>query len=159
MIARLKPPYQYVIDSSALFDLRRQYPRRVFGGLWERFEEMCDNQQIVAPYEVLREIKNGQDELYEWSKERDNIFLEPCEEEYSIVQEIVSKYNCGEKLYSTKPWADPFVISCAKYYGLPIIQHELLEGNRVKIPLIAKAYKLNCLTLVKLFDEENWFFS
>ena len=52
-----QPPYQYVIDSSALFDLKNQYPQQIFKGLWDSFNEMCRQQQIVAPREVLREIK------------------------------------------------------------------------------------------------------
>lgn len=30
MTAAINPSYQYVIDSSALFDLKNQYPKKIF---------------------------------------------------------------------------------------------------------------------------------
>lgn len=37
---------------------------------------------IIAPREVLREIKKGNDELVEWAEEYEDNFLEPTDEEY-----------------------------------------------------------------------------
>src|SRR5215211_1013273 len=107
MTVLLKQPYQYVIDSSALFDLRRYYRLSTFKTLWDNFNEMCLNSQIVAPREVLREIHNGNDELITWSDQYDYMFLEPCEEEFNIVSEIVQKFPKPSELMSIKPWADP----------------------------------------------------
>ena len=76
---RILKPYQYVIDSSALFDLKNNYPERIFGKLWELFNEMFERKQIVAPLEVYKEIKKGDDELVEWAEEYKDNFLEPCD--------------------------------------------------------------------------------
>jgi hypothetical protein len=159
MATILKPPYQYVIDSSALFDLKNQYPERIFGGLWERFNEMVEQRLIIAPREVLREVRKGNDVLIPWSETYERNFLEPCDDELLLVQSILSHYP-PEVLakYSTKPWADPFVIACAKYYKLPIIQHETNDPNQHKIPPIAKKYNVQCIKLVQFFDEEHWYF-
>ncbi|MBS4065458.1 MAG: DUF4411 family protein, partial [Chitinophagaceae bacterium] len=69
-------PYQYLLDSSALFDLKRDYPISIFPSLWDSFNNLCQNKIIVAPREVLREIKKGNDELVEWAHNFDEIFLE-----------------------------------------------------------------------------------
>jgi len=157
-MALLKQPYQYVIDSSALFDLKDLYPERIFPSVWERFNEMCDQRLIVAPREVLREIKRGNDELLEWAEIHD-IFLEPCDEELFLNQSILSYYPPQIiAKYSTRPWADPLVIACAKHYGLPIIQHETNDPNQYKIPPVAKQMNLECLRLVHFFDEAGWKF-
>lgn len=158
-MALLKPPYQYVIDSSALYDLRLLYPKRIFSGVWERFNEMCANKLIVAPREVLREIHNGHDDLINWADEYENIFLEPCEDEFYIVQEIVEKFRRNLDVFETRAWADPFVIACAKYHGITIIQHEKLNGNKLKLPFLAGQYGIECIKLVDFFDEESWTFN
>ena len=93
------------------------------------------------------------------SKQYDENFLEPCEEEMELVSEVLLLYppQILQK-YSTSIWADPFVISCAKYYSLPIIQHEVVDANQFKIPAIAKKMGLKCLRLVEFFDDEAWEF-
>jgi hypothetical protein len=152
------PPYQYVIDSSALFDLRKNYRQNTFRSLWTNFNGMCDNLQIISTREVLREIKNGNDELVPWSEEKEHIFLEPCESEYLIVQEIVLNFPKPSELNSTKPWADPFVLACAKHYSLILIQHEKIKGNSPRIPFIAKSLNVKCISLPDFFEEEGWEF-
>jgi len=157
----LKQPYQYVIDSSALFDLKNQYPERIFPGVWDQFNAMVEDKLIVAPREVLKEIKKGNDELIEWAERYEDNFLEPTDEEYYLVQEVLKLYpQAILDKYSIRAWADPFVIACARHYGLPIIQHEKnYDPNQFKIPTIAKKYDLKCQTLIEFFDDENWSFS
>ena len=155
----LKQPYQYVIDTSALFDLKDQYPERIFPGDWDQFNDMVEQKLIIAPREVLREIKKGNDELIEWAEGHIHNFLEPTDAEFFLVQEILKTYpQAILDKYSTRPWADPFVIACAKHYGLPIIQHENNDPNQYKIPTVAKKYNLKCQRLIEFFDDENWSF-
>jgi hypothetical protein len=154
-------PYEYSLDSSALFDLKRQYPGQVFPGVWDNFNEMCGRKSIIAPREVLNEIKKGNDELIEWAEEYSDIFLEPTEDEYEIMQEILLGYYPPEIIskYGTgRPWADPFVLASAKYHNLYIIQHEVTDPNQYKIPAIAKRLGVNCIRLVELFERESWQF-
>jgi len=87
-------------------------------------------------------------------------FLEPVAEEIEFLQDIMNLYPARiiDKM-GLRPWADPFVIACARHYKLPVIQHEKsLDPNQCKIPFIAKKFKIDCLTLVEFFKEENWTF-
>jgi hypothetical protein len=159
-LIRLKPPYQYIIDSSALFDLKNNYPEHIFPGVWERFNEMFEQQQIVSAREVYREILKGNDELVAWADRFIDNFLLPCQEELELFQEIMVLYPSRiiEKV-GTRPWADPLLIAAGRYYRLPIIQHEKsLDPNQWKIPFMAKKFKITCYTLVEFFEEENWSF-
>lgn len=158
-MSRLRPPYQYVIDSSALFDLKNNYPLNIFPALCDRFNEMCDQQQIVSTREVLREIRRGNDELVGWAEAYEENFLEPCEEEMELVAKLLELYpsRIREK-YSTTPWADPFVICCAKYYSVPIIQHEVVDASQFKIPPMAKKAGVKCMRLIEFFEDEGWQF-
>jgi hypothetical protein len=45
-------PYKYVIDSSALFDLKRNYSPSVFKGVWEKFNKLCEDEVIISVREV-----------------------------------------------------------------------------------------------------------
>lgn len=154
-----QPPYQYVIDSSALFDLKNQYPQHIFKGLWDSFNEMCRQQLIVAPREVMREIKRGNDELLVWAQEYEDIFLEPGEDELAINQKLFELYP-KEIIakYSTRPWADPLVIACAKHYRLTIIQQETNDKNQYKIPTMAAMLHIKCIKLVGFFEDQSWQF-
>jgi len=153
------PPYQYVIDSSALFDLKNRYPENIFPGLWDRFNEMCEQRLIVAPREVRAEVKKGNDELLEWVDRFPQMFLEPCEKEIEILQDVMDFYSPQILAkYGTGVWADPFVISCAKNYRLTIIQHENLSGS-YKIPHLAKHFNIPYMDLVEFFKDSGWSFT
>jgi hypothetical protein len=121
---------------------------------------MWHEKLIVAPREVLKEIKRGNDELVEWADGFPDNFLEPGEEEQLIVQSLIQFYP-KEILakYSSVPWADPLVIACAKHYRLPIVQHESTDANQCKIPAIAKRVNVPCIRLVKFFEDQGWQFS
>ena len=156
-----QPPYEYVLDSSALFDLKRQYPERIFPGVWEKFNELCSRKQIVAPREVLFEIQKGNDELLDWADTYSHIFIEPIEEkEFDLIQQILDFYppEIITKNSVGKPWADPFVIACAKHYNIRIIQHEITDPKQYKIPSIAKKLDVHCDRLTDLFEREGWTF-
>jgi hypothetical protein len=152
-------PYQYLLDSSALFDLKRDYPVSIFPSLWDNFNDLCQNKIIVAPREVLREIKKGNDELLEWADNFDEIFLEPTDEEVEILQEVMGYYpDRVIQKYGTSIWADPLLVAAGKHYHIPIIQHESIDPNQFKIPTVASKLDVRCIRLVDLFDEQSWRF-
>lgn len=149
-------PYKYVIDSSALFDLKRNYSPIVFKGVWEKFNKLCDEEIVISVREVYNEIKRGSDWLVEWAAQHQKIFLEPTTvEEFILIGELQEKNPSWIDQYSDKPAADPFVIASAITKKLIIIQHELPHRN---LPRIAKQYGVTYLRLPELFELENWEF-
>lgn len=149
-------PYKYVIDSSALFDLKKNYSPTVFKGLWDKFNKLCDDEVIVSVREVYNEIKRGSDWLVEWADQHGKIFLEPTSvEEFRMIGELQEKEPSWIDVYSDKPAADPFVIACAKTKNLIIVQHELSNRN---LPRIAKELGVTCYRLQELFETEKWEF-
>lgn len=120
---------------------------------------MCEERQVVAPREVLREINRGNDELLSWAEDHIGIFLEPSEEEVTIIQQLFEYYPMEIRAkYSTRPWADPMVIACAKYYRLPIIQEESNDARQYKIPPLAAKLGVKCVRLVGFFEDAGWHF-
>ena len=58
----------YVFDNSPLSTLFRNFYRRRFPTLWQHFDELVDDGDIVSTREVLREIEDGPVEsLREWA--------------------------------------------------------------------------------------------
>jgi hypothetical protein len=49
----------YIFDTSPLSSLFRNFYRRRFPSLWEKFDALVDNGQILSVREVLREINDG----------------------------------------------------------------------------------------------------
>ncbi len=105
------------------------------------------------------EIKRGNDELLAWAQVYEDIFLEPGEDELAINQKIFELYP-KEIIakYSTRPWADPLVIACAKHYRLTIIQQETNDKNQYKIPTMAAMLHIKCIKLVGFFEDQSWQF-
>ncbi len=156
MAGLFNDPYKYVIDSSALFDLKKNYTPIVFKGLWDKFNKLCDDETIISVREVYNEIKRGEDWLLEWADQYGKIFFEPATvEEFILIGELQEKEPTWIDIYSDKPAADPFVIACAKTRNLIVVQHEQLTKN---LPRIAKGLGLTCYRLQDLFEAEKWEF-
>ncbi len=156
MAGLFNDPYKYVIDSSALFDIKKNYSPTVFKGLWDKFNNLCEDEVIISVKEVYNEIKRGSDWLVEWADKHGKIFLEPTTaEEFKLIGELQEKEPSWIDIYSDKPAADPFVIACAKTRNLIIVQHEQLNKN---LPRIAIGHGLTFFRLQDLFEAEKWEF-
>ena len=156
MAGLFKDPYKYVIDSSALFDLKQNYSPGVFKGLWDKFNRLCHDEVIISVREVYNEIKRGSDWLIDWAEEHEKIFLKPTTvKEFKLIGELQVREPSWVDIYSDKPAADPFVIACAKIRNLIIVQHEQPNKN---LPRIAKNLGLTCYRLLDLFEAEQWEF-
>lgn len=111
MTGLFEEPYKYVIDSSALFDLKRNYPPATFPGVWDKFNKMCDKLKIISVREVYNEIKRGSDWLLDWADKYEKIFLKPTLEEQNILDYLQNKYINFVDANSDRPTADPFIIA------------------------------------------------
>ena len=118
---------------------------------------MCFDGQIISVREVYQEIRYGSDELFEWAKDFEEIFLEPTEAELLLLPDILKKfYPDLLSSYNAKGCADPFVIASAKHHGLSLLQHETIKGNRIRIHYVAKQLGIECVRLPRFFEEQGW---
>jgi hypothetical protein len=53
----------YVFDNSPLSTLFRNYYRKTFPSLWQRFDQLVDDGRLVSTREVFREIEDGPSEI------------------------------------------------------------------------------------------------
>jgi len=150
----LLPP-GYVIDTSALIDLwRRHYPKDVFRTLWKNIELMISKGELVAPQEVLGELKRHDDELYRWAQKQ-KCFQALDEEQIACVKDIESRHPSLVDPNKTDPEADPFVISLARTKGWKVVTQETpaRASPRERIPDVCAAYDVKCLSLLDFFRE------
>lgn len=64
----------YFVDTSEWINLNRHYPNDVFPNLWRNVEDLISKGRILAPKEVLDEIKRGHDELVQWCNDHREMF-------------------------------------------------------------------------------------
>ncbi len=159
----------YVIDSSALIDIKRTYPVDVFPGVWTKLENLVKDGRLIAPQEVLFELKKRDDELTDWVKKHEIMFKEPTPTQISIVRRILKDFPSFVKLNRDHD-ADPWVIALAyehaniqmavdgTKFDPIVVAHEKLDGNKVKIPYVCQKYGLNCIRALEMFRNEGWIF-
>jgi Domain of unknown function (DUF4411) len=154
----------YVFDNSPLSVLFRNFYRRTFRSLWERFDELVANGEIVSTREALREIEDGApNELLEWAQHNGRLFAAPTAAEGAFVGKIYAMRHFQQNIEQQKLLkggknADPFVIARAAVEGRAVVTMEQLKPNAAKIPNICQHLGIECLTLEQFMHEEEWEF-
>lgn len=160
------PPPSYCIDTSALIDLGRRYPPRVFGALWSKVEELIAAGRLIAPREVLRELQKGDDEMYQWAKGHPAMFVDLDHDQQILVAEIMAAFPSWIDTTTDRPVADPMVVALARSRtladsGAPriVVSHEVPGGKgATKIPNVCQRYGVQHMQLVDVFEREKWSF-
>ena len=99
------------------------------------------------------------DEVFEWAKDRENMFIPIDEQLESTVENIVNGFN----LYNPRTdrsGADPYVVALAVNHDLIVLSEE--ENSKspkyVNIPDVCESFNLQCMNLLGLIDQEDWIF-
>ena len=83
---------KYIMDTSSLVELNRHNPIDVFPSVWNNLESLSKKGLLVAPYEVLSEVKERDDELASWAKRNNKIFRPPTKKQIEILKDILKNY-------------------------------------------------------------------
>ena len=88
----------YVIDTSALLDgWARHYPPDVFPSLWSLIEEIIKVGELLSPDEVLAELSQKDDAVYQWAKTNSSMFVPLDEDIQRETQEILAAEQCRQR--------------------------------------------------------------
>ena len=154
----------YAFDTSPLSTLFRNYYRTVFRSLWEGFDELVADGDILSTREVLREIEDGAPEnLREWAAAHAELFPAPTAEEAQFITRIYAVPHFqnnieGKKLLRGGRLADPFVIARAGVTGATVVTMETLKPNAADIPNICEHFEIPWLSLQGFMETEGWTF-
>lgn len=130
--------------------------------MWNHLIELAQAERLFAPDEVLLELERGGDDIYQWAKELDYMFLQPNEEVQQVVSQIVESYPLFvPDVSSDGIWADPYVIALAKVNNAIVVTGEKTvgpEAKRPKIPNICLDLQIDCIDFLQLIRLEGWKF-
>ena len=154
----------YIFDTSPLSSLFRNFYRRRFPSLWEKFDALVDNGQILSTREVRREINDGAAEtLREWAKAHEEVFAVPTAEEAAFVARIFAVPHFQQNIEQKKLLkggyhADAFVIAKAFVMQGTVVTMEEIRPNAVRIPNICRHFRVPCMSLEEFMEREGWEF-
>lgn len=132
----------WCFDTSAFIEpWVRLYPPDIFGPVWNKLEELAENNLITAPADVLLELAKQKDDLHEWAKARPELFETPDRQVMEVFTEIVNDHPDFMKINSTKSGADPFVVALAEVKELTVVTYETMAKQNAapKIPNVCAA--------------------
>ena len=160
---------KYIFDSGPLIDLFTHYYPERFPSLWEDFNTLVKNGQLMSVREVSKELESYGDSLSDWTKNNKNLFSPPHIDELKIVVEIFQKKHFQQivrrqEILKGKPVADPFVVARAKYLDIEdvdayVVTTEKFKGdNGVKLPNLCKYLDVKYINLEEFMNIEGWRF-
>lgn len=160
----------YVFDTSAFSAFLRQHlqviemPKLV----WDTMENMLKNGTLISHEYVFNEVVTEKSEkpdlLTQWLLPYKASFAHASDEQLAVVAEVVKK---SPKLIDSsreKEQADPWIIAQAailnRQLGLfeeceYVIVTQENKHSPKKIPLAAKNFNVECISLKEFFDEIN----
>lgn len=158
----------YIIDTSSLVELNKHNPMDVYESVWERIEQLIKNGRLLAPKEVFHEISRIDDQLNEWSKTHDRLFVEPTKKQITLVKDILQKYPSLidiDRQYDADPWVIALTVELTTSPQKTlmtikriVVTEEKIRGNRVRIPFVCNDYRIESLDIIGMFREEGWKF-
>jgi hypothetical protein len=156
------------MDTSSLVELNRHNPIDVFPSVWNNLESLSKKGFLVAPAEVLSEVKERDDELASWAKRNNSIFKPPTKKQIEILKDILKNYPAlvkEDRKYDADAWVIALAVEMATTPQQTIIQikrivvtEEKLRGEKVRIPLVCQKYRIDAIGIIEMFRIEGWKF-
>ena len=154
----------YAFDNSPLSALFRNYYRARFPTLWQRFDMLVTNGEVLSTREVRHEIDDGAVEsLRLWAADNEDLFPAPTAAEGAFVARIFAIQHFQQNIERQKLLkggrnADPFIIARAAVAGCPVVTMEQFRDNAAKIPNICRHFGVEHLSLEQFMEREGWQF-
>ncbi len=123
-------------------------------------EEAVTDGKLIAPMFVLDELERKEgDELYEWAKNHQSMFI-PLIVDLQLAQKTI--VNRFPKLISeakNRSLCDPWVIALAQIKQCAVVSEENRGGNNTpKIPDVCDELKVKCMKVADFIEELGWKF-
>ncbi len=151
----------YSLDTSSILHAwRRAYPPEVFPGLWQKFDELIEQRELIASEEVLVELERMDDKVHGWARQRRTMFVPTDDAIQLAVQEILRNHPGLVDPARPRLGADPFVIAVARIRGCTVVTQETPTANpmRPKIPDVCGALGIPCINVLQFIRQQGWVF-
>lgn len=151
----------YVFDTSAFIEAWvRSYPPDSFPQLWERMDALVASGQLIAPEEVLEELRVQDDDLHAWVKVRSPNIIQPTSRELMLeARAVLAEHPMLTKPGTGRSAGDPFVIALAALHSSPVVTQERGgSASKPRIPFVCGARGVRRMTLLEVIRAEHWSF-
>lgn len=155
----------YVFDTNIFASLFKNYYRKRFPSLWEKFDTMISDGQIISTREVKRELEDQSDDASIWANNNSNVFPTPTADVARFVGQIYSVRHFQanieqKKLLKGGKNADPFIVATAATLEPTgtVVTLEAKRDGAVKIPNMCQHFSIDCLNLEEFMEVESWTF-
>lgn len=126
-------------------------------------EGFINDGSLIAPEEVLEELKRGGDDLYEWARNKNGFFVPHDVDIQNLVSTILAHPEHSKLLYTqtatTLAIADPFVIATAKVHSCTVISNETLmlspSPKKTKIPNVCADMGVEHISLKEFIQRQS----
>ncbi len=128
---------------------------------WEWLDTQFDSGLVGSISFIGKELREGNDELAQWAKDRPGHFINHDDEDTqgqfaAIVRDVMAgDYNAGNRdNFLAK--ADPWIIAKAKTTGAIVVTHEAstVPGTKkVKVPNICEKFEVKCINTFQFLRE------
>jgi Domain of unknown function (DUF4411) len=151
----------YVFDTSSMIGAWvRSYPPDHFPGVWYELDSLIDAGRLVAPDEVLSELRAQDDGLHRWVVDRTDKMILPTTRAVMLeARAILADHPFLTKTGTGRAAADPFVIAVASMQGLVVVTQEL--GGTIqkpRIPFVCQERGIQCIPFLEVIRLEGWTF-
>lgn len=153
---------RYLLDANTYIEAKNQYyGMDICPAYWDWLDRQFALGTIASVDMIGRELKEGNDELANWVRERPDHFINNDDELTQtlfadIVQFVMEgDYNPGNRdNFLAK--ADPWIIAKAKAIGASVVTHEAVAAantRKVKVPNICQQFEVPCLNTFRFLRE------
>lgn len=151
----------YVFDTSAFIGAWfRWYPPDAFPRLWDELNALIGAGRLIAPEDVLDELKAQDDDLLEWVKARRDGIIVPTSRALMLeARAILADHPLLTKSGTGRSAADPFVIALASLRSCTLVTQE--QGGsaaKPRIPFVCRTRMIPCIGMLELIRAEGWTF-
>lgn len=153
----------YVLDTSFVVQLHKNYYRENFVTMWKLFDDMLAAGAFTSTREVFRELSESDDAAAKWAEANNKLFVTPNAAEGAFVAGIyaIPHFQANmerQKLLKGGKNADPFIIARAAAVKGTVLTMEQLKPHAAKIPNICDHFKVGCYDLRRFMEVEKWKF-
>lgn len=151
----------YVVDTSSLIGAWvRTYPPDTFPGLWDNLDALARAGGLIAPEEVLEELKAQDDDLQVWVKDRASVMIVPTSRAVMLeARAVLADHRHLTKTGTGRGRADPFVIALAAIRGFPVVtQEQGGTADKPRIPYVCAARGVPCMAMLDVIRANGWRF-
>jgi hypothetical protein len=116
--------------------------------------------ELLSPDEVLSELSQKDDTVYQWANTNGAMFLPLDEDIQRATQEILGEFPRLVGAMKDRNRADPFVIALSKVKHAIVVTGEKSLGtrDRPRIPIVCDHFGIGHRTMLELIRDKGWTF-